>query len=145
MSQLMEVDICKLKSLCNGWSLTFKKEGFIVCHTSNVLHGSVVMLWYKDLIIFSEWVLSSEIIFVAFHANSGDSEHFFTVNWHQGLSSVDSHWWEAFFNVFNIVERSYYDGIKVRRNSWSGLKVKTMGLIDVGPSFFLSKRIGDLF
>ena len=63
------------------------------------------MLWYENLIIFTEGIWLPEEVFVKRHADLCDAEHLFMVNIsHERLSSINTHKREAFSLALMIAE-----------------------------------------
>lgn len=139
--------ICNRKSQPFGqrWNLSFVQIHFIVSHTPNIFHCSVIMLRHKHLIIFTKWIFSSKKLFVELDSTLSHFKHLFMIDiLFESLSCINSHGWVSFFYLFEIVKRSSHNCIDVWRNFWSGFETEVSWFINLCPSLWFTKKFSYL-
>lgn len=95
MRQLMESGGHLHKPLSQSNRLATIQSNLIIGDTSYVFHTARVGLRGKDLIVFVEWVWSTEEVVVIFHACHCYLKYLFMVDGGKNrLSSINTHWWD---------------------------------------------------
>lgn len=107
VAKLVQVCIAEASCLLKSLLLSSEKVNLVIGHASHVLHGTGIELCDKDLVIFVEWIAASKQISVELNASLGSKEHLLVLDvTHDGLPTIDPHWWHALNVALEVAVRS---------------------------------------
>jgi len=108
--------------------LPFEKINLIVGNAANIFHCTCIEFSAKNLIIFVEWVRTSEKIIVEFDSSLSCKEHLLMLYFsHQWLSSINSHWRHTFNIAFKISVWTSHNYIKVSGYFGRDIEIEEFG------------------
>lgn len=95
--------------------LTSWDVGVVICYTSYILHSSILEIWAEDLIELTEWVITTEELFVVFNADVSNLEPLSWVEvFHKRFSKINIHGNRAtFIFICKLFIRPCTNGVKV--------------------------------
>lgn len=144
MCKLMQISDWEPQSLWKRWRLTSVHIVFIVSYTTHIFHGTIVVLWNKYLIIFSEWIFPAKELLVKPHSYLGDQKHFFVVYFIlQVFTGINSHGWKIISNRFMVFKRTCNYCVDVCWNTWSLKEPEELWIGDIWISFSWAKESCD--